>query len=99
MRAADRLWIAADRRAVLVQGPRERIGLLHRGRARRPHIAAPDVGVLGDDAQRPLRPVAADPDRRVWLLYRLRLGDRVREPVVAPLERRAWRGPQELQDA
>src|SRR5207249_9672276 len=68
MRATDRRWIAADRRAVLVQGPRERVGLLHRGGARRPHITTPDVGVLGDDAQRPFGPVAADPDRRVRLL-------------------------------
>lgn len=38
--------------AVLVQGPRERVGPFHRRGARWPDITAPDVGVLGDDRAR-----------------------------------------------
>src|SRR5437867_1947018 len=50
MRAADRLWIAADRGAVLVQGLRKRIRRVHRRSVRRPHIAAPDIAMLGGEA-------------------------------------------------
>jgi hypothetical protein len=97
VRASDRLRIATDRGAVLVEHARERVGGLHRGGVGRPHVARPHVGAQRGDAQRALWPIAPDPKRRVRRLERLWLGDRVRQLVVPPLERCTWLGPERLQ--
>ena len=46
-------------------------------------------GVLGRHPQGAPPPDAADPDRRVWRLHRLRLGDRLGQQVVLARERGA----------
>src|SRR5205814_10362690 len=58
----------------------------------------PHVAVTGHDLERPLRTGAADPDRGMRLLHRLRLGDRVGERVVLPFEARAFLRPEPLDD-
>src|SRR3712207_354541 len=55
----------------------------------------PDVGVLGDDAEGELLAAAADHERRVRTLDRLRLAARLRELVVAAVV--VGRGPGEQQ--
>ena len=54
----------------------------------------PDVGVFGDDAQRQAFAGAADPDRWMRTLHRLRVGDRVDQREVSTVERRPLLGPQ-----
>src|SRR5256885_3532665 len=51
----------------------------------------PNIGMSRDQSHRGLSR-SADPDRRVGLLQRLRIRDRVLEVVVAPLEVRALLG-------
>src|SRR5581483_2469399 len=58
----------------------------------------PHVRVLRGHAQRALRPAAADPDRGMRPLHRLRLGDRVLEPVVLAVERGGRLAPQRGDD-
>jgi hypothetical protein len=45
----------------------------------------PDVGVLGDHAQRRGGP-AADHDRRMWALYGFRVAERACQLVIGALE-------------
>ena len=56
------------------------------------------VGMAGDDPQRQLRPAAADPDRRVWILQRLGVAVRAGQRVVAALVRRLLVGPHRVHD-
>ena len=92
-RPADLARITPDVRAMLVQDRRRR-GHLLRAAARR----VPHVRVQRGDPQRPLRARAADPDRRVGPLHRLRLGDRVLQLVVLALEGGARLRPQRPDD-
>ena len=72
-RAPDLGRIAADVGAMAVEDPgqaRDLVGLAA-GRV-------PDVGVLGDHPQRLPLAATADPEGRIRLLHRLRIGDRVR---------------------
>ncbi len=48
--------------------------------------AVPDVGVLGDDAQRDALTASTDEDGRMWLLNRLRFTYRAVQAVAAPIE-------------
>src|SRR6266446_10684302 len=92
-RPPDLRWIATDRGTCLLEH-RSELGDLF-------GISAgdvPDVRVASDEPQgRGAR--GSDPDRRIRLLDRLRIGDRVLEVVVAAVEVGPLLGPERLDDA
>src|SRR5579859_650461 len=92
-RAPDLRRVAADRRARLLEHSDEPARPLRVAPGRVPH-----VGVTGYEPDRGL-PRRADPDRRVRLLHRLRVRDRVLHTVVAAVEVRALLRPEGLDDA
>src|SRR5581483_5182159 len=91
-RSPDLRRVATDRGARLLQ----LLALLAHPR-RVATRRVPHVGVPSDQAHRRLTG-RADPQRRVWLLHRLRVRDRVLHPVVAAVEVRPLLGPERLDD-
>ena len=88
-RPADRRRVPPDRPAGLVEAARA--GRRPRAGSRRGHVEL--VGVAGRDPERARRALAADDDRRARPLDRLRLEDRVLDPVVARPRTTSRRAP------